>query len=398
MTRSQLALCVLLLASPTSSPAADPLVELGEQLFANETFEGNGRTCASCHDAAQSFAVTPQGIASLFASDPLDPLFVAENDPALATLENPCLMRQGNERALFLENVDGFASPPVFRGSPHLLNVAFTAPYGQSGEVPNLRAFSVRAIEQHFTKTMARTEGPDFRLPTALELDALEALMNTIAFPTDGNLDVDRMIAYAVSQGADEAAIQRGRALFFGDLAQCSRCHNGPALSDADGSLGTGTGNLAFDTGVVNLGVNQNDGCFGGPGDPTIPLPPEAGGDREFSTPPLLGVANTAPFFHDNSAETLFDAVSFYTSVTFLTSPAAALLPSPTVFSIADTLDIVAFLGAISVDPPPVTVPALRPTSLLLLAALLLATAPLAGTPPRSRRRKGSARGGGKRA
>ncbi len=146
----------LLFALPMSSLAADPLVELGRPLFVEETFDGNGRTCATCHAAGESFGVTPQGIASSFAADPLDPLFIAENDPALATLENPCLMRQGNERALFLENVDGFASPPVFRGSPHLLNIALTGPYGQSGEVANLRDFPTGAIEQHFTQTMAR--------------------------------------------------------------------------------------------------------------------------------------------------------------------------------------------------------------------------------------------------
>jgi cytochrome c peroxidase len=356
MARFLFALSLLFLP-PMTSLAADPLVELGDQLFHEETFGGNGRTCATCHDVDQSYGMTPEGIASFFAADPLDPLFVAENDPALAMLENVCLMRQGNERALFLANIDGFASPPVFRTAPHLLNVGLTGPYGQSGEVVNLRDFPAAAIEQHFTQTMARNAGADFRFPTDSELDALEAFMNSISFPTDGDLDLDRMILYAVSQGADAAAVERGRDLFFGDVAQCSRCHSGPALADADGSLGTGTGNLAFNTGVVNLGVNNNDGCFGGPGDPTIPLPAEAGGNREFSTPPLLGVANTAPFFHDNSSDTLFDAVSFYVSREFLTSPAAALLPQPSIFTVADTLDMVAFLEAISVDPPPEAVP-----------------------------------------
>lgn len=397
MEKSLFVLClVFVLATP--SRAADPLVELGEQLFESETFDGNGRTCATCHVAAESFGVSPPGIAMLFAIDPLDPLFIAENEPALATLENPCLMRQGNERALFLENIDGFASPPVFRASPHLLNIAQTAPYGQSGGVANLRDFSDAAIEQHFTQTMARSLRSDFRLPRLPELYALEAFMNSITFPTDGNFSLDRMIAYAVSQGADAAAIDRGRTLFFGDLAQCSRCHSGPVLATADGSLGTGTGNLAFDTGVVNLGANNNDGCFGGPGDPTIPLPAEAGGNREFSTPPLLGVANTAPFFHDHSAETLFDAVSFYASVTFLISPAGLSLPSPSAFSIADTFDIVAFLEAISVDPPPepvVVVPGLSPWSVRLLAALLLATPPVASVLRGRRRGKRSASGRG---
>ena len=380
----------LVFVLPTPARAVDPLVELGEQLFNSETFDGNGRTCTTCHDAAESFGISPQGIASLFSVDPLDPLFVAENDPALSTLENTCLMRQGNDRALFLENVDGFASVPVFRASPHLLNIGLTAPYGQSGGVANLRDFPDGAIMQHATKTMARIQASDFRLPTSQEADALEAFMNSITFPTDGNLSLDRMIAYAISEGADEDAIERGRELFFGDLAQCSVCHSGPALAHADGSLGLGTGNLAFNTGVVNLGVNSNDGCFGGPGDPTIPLPSEMGGNREFSTPPLLGVANTAPFFHDHSAETLFDAVSFYASVTFIVSPAAALLPSPSIFSIADTLDMVAFLEAISVDPPPPIsqVPSLSPWSISLLAALLLATSPMARSLRSARRRK----------
>jgi cytochrome c peroxidase len=262
--------------------------------------------------------------------------------------------------------------------------------------VANLRDFPDGAIVQHATKTMARAPGVDFRLPTAGELDAMEAFMNSITFPTDGNLSLDRMIAYAISQGADEAAIERGRQLFFGDLAQCSTCHSGPALAHADGSLGLGTGNLAFDNGVVNLGVNNNDGCFGGPGDPTIPLPSEPAG-REFSTPPLLGVANTAPFFHDHSVETLFDAVSFYASVTFLTSPAGLLLPTPSAFSIEDTLDLVAFLEAISVDPPPdpMGVPSLSPSSLAIVAGLLLAM-PLLLT--RIGRGKQGAKGGGQAA
>jgi mono/diheme cytochrome c family protein len=51
----------------------------------HETFDGNGRTCATCHAGAESFGASPQGIAALFASDPQDPLFIAENDPALAT-------------------------------------------------------------------------------------------------------------------------------------------------------------------------------------------------------------------------------------------------------------------------------------------------------------------------
>ena len=366
-------LACLLPLGPSPSSALT-LEEEGEQLFNNETFNGNGRVCADCHVAAQSFGLTPTGIATLFAADPNDPLFIAENDPALAMLENSCLMRGGNLRGLILENIDGFASDPVFRNSPHLFNLALTAPYGLSGEFANLRDFSDGAVAQHFTQTMSRTPGVDFRQPTLAELQALEAFMQSITFPSDGNLDLNRMIDFHVAMnGADPVQIARGRALFFGPQAQCSRCHSGPALANADGTLGSGFGNVSFNTGVVDLPANLDDGCVGGPGDPVAALPPEAGGIRVFSTPQLLGVANTAPFFHDSSEPTLTGAVLFYDSAEFATSPAAALLGSPIVISFADVLDIVAFLEAISVDATGgLPVPALGPLSWLFIAGTVL--------------------------
>ena len=91
------------------------MVAFGAELFVNETFAGNGRTCATCHPASNNFTLDPLFIATLPASDPL---FVAEQVPALATLEVPTLMR---ERALIVENVDGFDRPGVLRSVPHTL-------------------------------------------------------------------------------------------------------------------------------------------------------------------------------------------------------------------------------------------------------------------------------------
>ena len=51
---------------------------------------------------SNNFTIDPEFIAKLPASDPL---FVAETNPALATLEKPDLMRQFG---LILVNVDGF--------------------------------------------------------------------------------------------------------------------------------------------------------------------------------------------------------------------------------------------------------------------------------------------------
>ncbi|MBI3767868.1 MAG: hypothetical protein HY271_05145 [Deltaproteobacteria bacterium] len=108
--------------SPPTAGATAGLIAQGARIFFQETFGGNGRTCGTCHPAEADFTLTPEFIAALPADDPL---FVAELNPDLAGLENPDLMRS---RALILENIDGFDQPPVFRGVPHIFDLAFTAP------------------------------------------------------------------------------------------------------------------------------------------------------------------------------------------------------------------------------------------------------------------------------
>ena len=94
------------------------LIEKGRRLFINETFDGNGRTCATCHPPTNNFTIDPAFIAGLPDDDPL---FVAEFDPDLAQLEDPELMRRFG---LILENLDGFDRPGVFRGAPHTLGLS----------------------------------------------------------------------------------------------------------------------------------------------------------------------------------------------------------------------------------------------------------------------------------
>ncbi len=84
-------------------PAFEALVVQGQVIFFNETFDGNGRTCGTCHPANNNFTIDPAFIATLPDDDPL---FVAEFNPHLKkNFENPKLMR---EFGLFLENQDGF--------------------------------------------------------------------------------------------------------------------------------------------------------------------------------------------------------------------------------------------------------------------------------------------------
>jgi hypothetical protein len=49
-------------------------------------------------------------------------------------------------------------------------------------------------------------------------------------------------------------------------------------------------------------------------------------GDKTFNTPPLVEAADTGPFFHNNSVETIEGAVAFYNGLAFNNSPSGKLL------------------------------------------------------------------------
>jgi len=305
---------------PADSEAA--LIAKGRELFFNETFDGNGRTCGTCHRQEENFTITPSFIATLPKDDPL---FVAEFIPALKhDFENPRLMR---EFGMILENLDGFdslATRFTMRGIPHVLalRTSVDSPQGPrtgwSGDgAPgdgSLRGFAMGAVIQHFTKRLDRVPGVDFRLPTDEELDALEAFQRSIG----------RKDELALPLPLRGTIAARGQAIFLDDrLGKCNICHRN---AGANASLGgRDLGNASFNTGVEDLPdhparlagepVPRDDG-FGIPGDGT------------FNTPPLIEAADTGPFFHNNAVETLEGAVAFYTGQAFNNSPSGRFLAS----------------------------------------------------------------------
>jgi hypothetical protein len=252
---------------------------------------------------------------------------VAEFTPALReNFENPTLMRRFG---LILENVDGFGDLKnrfVMRGVPHTLALptslapspgdGTTTPpnerTGWSGDgapgTGTLRDFATGAVTQHFTKTLNRTPGVDFRLPTASELDAMEAFQLSLGRPEDPDLAT---LVFPTS----EPRVIRGQDLFT-TTAGCSACH-----SNAGASAGFAPGNRNFNTGVEDLpkppGSMPRDGGFG-----TTPNGDGKGGfgNGTFNTPSLVEAADTAPFFHNNAVKTLEEAVAFYGSKQFVNS------------------------------------------------------------------------------
>ena len=318
----------------------------GADIFFRETFDGNGRTCGSCHPVANNMTIDAPFINALHQSNPSDPLFIFERDANLAQLETGQIFNGG-----ILENVDDFQDPThkfVHRSVPHVLSLATslkpdpnddtTDPprertgWGGDGAPGNgtLREFLSGAVEQHFPKTLARVPGVDFRVPTSQELD----------LAAEFQLNLGRMNEIDLTQvRLADADAEEGRKAYLDPLrGRCNFCHaNGGANSELNGT------NSNFDTGTrfrpvfgaegTIDGGPLFDGGFGGqgldhanivtfplfPGDTT----PNGLGDNTFNTPPVIEAADTLPGFHNDSATTPEAIVPFYISDDFRKSAAS---------------------------------------------------------------------------
>ena len=290
-----------------------------------------------------------------------DPLFVGERNmflppfmpasPLTPAFEFPDLM---HARGLILENIEGFeldesgdlVNAPFFRAVPSLFNLEFTAPYGYSACCPNLQDFAMGAVFQHLPKTLARMEGPDndFVLPTADQLQALEAFLLSNRSPADGNFKI-RGPNNVLSTSEDPIAVDttrrevRGRDVFL--RVGCASCHDRTGVFDG--------GNR--DTGVESLEAS-NPLSFS---TPTTDL---GNGNGAFQTPQLFGMKKQH-FFHAGAIgnnvnqidmetqrfSNLRDAVAFYVSDAFTNSPTGGQVRDMTEVEIRE---IAAFLEAIS--------------------------------------------------
>jgi DNA-binding beta-propeller fold protein YncE len=120
--------------------------------------------------------------------------------------------------------------------------IANTAPYKWNGDAPTLTNSLAQTVERLGGNGLAKRH-----------LVALAAYLETMP--------------PARAPTRDASAIIRGRILFESGELGCASCHEGPAYTD-----------------------RQRHSLDGGP---------------EFDTPSLIGVAHSAPYFHDGSAATL---------------------------------------------------------------------------------------------
>lgn len=341
----------------------------GEELFEEETFGGNGRTCLTCH-SAETGTVSPEDALERFLDDENDPLFLFDgsDDGAgngvdrmlsdatiLVEIPLPANVRLSGSTA---------RSITVARSIPSTLNTPALDPVLMwDGREPDLETQALNAITRHAQSTI---------VPTIQELEAIAEHQTGYDFFSSFSL-------WLYDRGGPAPRLPNGRTAseirgkrFFLDLppgadgkdGACATCHSGPMLNQTNAFLPlpipAGT---RFQTALVSE-VNRAGNpvytfIFTNPdGTETVFASPDPGrslitgspalfnNKNAFKIPTLWGVKNTAPYFHDNSSLTLEAMMQHYTTFFLIATDLDG--PGPLgpniVLTPQDEADIVAYL------------------------------------------------------
>jgi cytochrome c peroxidase len=328
----------------------------GRRLFESETFGGNGRTCRTCH-SKDTGTVSPQDAQQLYKTHPNDPLFFADgsddgigNGTIRIRKDATILMHVPLAANVKLAANLAATRMTVRRGIPTTLNTPALDPVLMlDGRQPNLQSQALGAIQDHAQATI---------MPTADELQSIAEFELTNQFFSSNEV---RKFAGGGSPPelplGNTASEKRGRR-FFEDVfdpkdpkhGSCAICHAGPMLNTTNL-----TGQILFGIPVgtrfqdiliseFNVAGNPVQEFIFNKGLPTERhvFSPDIGRSaitgvtdlndptfanfNAFKIPQLRGIADTAPYFHDNSAKTLEDVMVHYTKFFAIVTNGGVLL------------------------------------------------------------------------
>lgn len=247
---------------PDDNPITKEKVALGKKLFFDPILSrANNISCMSCHDPVKGWSDSDK---------------VAIGDQG----------RKGS------------------RNSPTILNSAYQYVYFWDGRAKSLEEQSLGPIQAHVEMNldpkiavkklqknptyhkMFKKTFPKEGITVSTLAKAIATFERTIV---SGKSRFDKWIAGDTSQITDEEA--KGFTTFL-DKGNCAICHNGFSFTDNS---------------FNNIGIDNGD------------IGREAVKKREFwhgtfKTPTLRNIANSAPYFHDGSVETLEEAVNICAS------------------------------------------------------------------------------------
>ncbi|MEZ4297066.1 MAG: cytochrome c peroxidase [Polyangiaceae bacterium] len=218
----------------------------GRELFEEETFGGNGRTCLTCH-SQKTGTLSVEDVQDLYSKDPGDPLFSHDgsddfqgNGTSRIRADATILIRRDLPPGVFLLDDPGATSVVVSRGIPTTLNTPALDPVLMyDGRDPDLPTQALGAIHGHAQNTVE---------PTAEELADIADFQKTEHFFSSPALRhfAEGGPAPELPQG-HTASEKRGR-LFFEDApvptainqdtprkGLCAICHSGPMLNTSNG-------------------------------------------------------------------------------------------------------------------------------------------------------------------
>ena len=350
------------------------------RLFEEETFGGNGRTCATCH-GAETGTISPEEVAERLAEDPADPLFLHDgsddfqgNGVSRILADATFLIRIPLPPNVTLANDPTATSVVVRRGVPTTLNTPALDPVLMyDGRAADLEDQALGAVHDHAQNTVE---------PTAAELSLIAEHQTSESFFSSKKLQkyFEGGPAPQLPAGSTASEI-RGRA-FFDNVpigAQlnsqssrqglCAICHSGPLLNESNGFnplpvppffVPAGTrfqsvlvselnhaGNPVYDFIIHNPDGSSTVVSSPDPGISTIngnftPFP--FGQFSNFKIPPLWNIKNTAPYFHDASRKTLPEVMDHYADFFFIATDVNIDGDPPLVLTAQDKADVVAFL------------------------------------------------------
>jgi cytochrome c peroxidase len=320
----------------------------GKKLFDKETFGGNGRTCLTCHRKDTGTLTLADVQRIIEKADPDDKFLIHdaldEDGVGTTRVQAHATIRLTIPLPPWLSLADdpGARQVTVFRGIPSTLNTPALDPVLlHDGRAPTLQEQARGAILDHSQHTVE---------PTIAQLDAIAAFQRTAP-----RFFSSRALRKFAATGAPPElppgitpAERRGREFLVdapfsppSKTGICALCHGGPMLNTVSQAFSTFAGGSPpvgarfINTGVtlvnepdnpirtwvVNDGINPvvtvRSPDVGLLLDPTPSTPPPTVLPRAFfaglfKIPTLWGVKDTAPYFHDNGAKTLRDAVAHY--------------------------------------------------------------------------------------
>lgn len=357
----------------------------GRRLFEEETFGGNGRTCATCH-SSDTGTFSPADVAARIA-DLSDALFrhdgLDDGVQGTTRIERFATVRISLPLPAHLTLADNPTATQIVvnRGTPSTLNTpALDSALMWDLRDGTLEAQAFGAIRNHAQNTVQ---------PTLLQLELIaEFQKSSPRFFSDERLRrfATEGVVPVLPEGTTESE-KRGRQFFIDAPLQagskvgvCALCHSGPMLNEANGFstavFGNPVGARAFSVGVSeanfagnpiytflvhdglgdpvqvttpDIGVLMMSAAAATPAVRTLVLSPElppgvrlAAFANMFKTPSLWGSRKTAPYFHDNSAKDFDELLKqydfFFLDLRRRGLPAISLTPQ-------DKEDIKAFLN-----------------------------------------------------